>query len=178
MEAPAGSRPSVARPSRSWSRLAGPALPPEAAGGGVCAEGARHGAGPTRPAGPEGPGRRAAAAAGERAGPPGGGRGAGPPGRGHRFWGKYPTGERGATRPRPSSGPSSSRGSRSLPWGFISCLVGAGSPPTALCSRFAFSDNAAPGVLVTELSESAVPPWWYSHWGEGLGSWETVPLHR
>lgn len=95
VEAPAGSRPSVARPSRSWSRLAGPALPPEAAGGGVCAEGARHGAGPTRPAGPEGPGRRAAAAAGERAGPPGGGRGAGPPGRGHRFWGKYPTGERG-----------------------------------------------------------------------------------
>lgn len=102
---------------------ADPARQPEATGGGVYDEGARHGAGPIRPVGPEGLRRRPGA------GSPGRRRGEGPPGRGHRFWGKLPPRGKALHAGVPSP---------SLPGGFTPCSVGARSPPSALCSRFAF----------------------------------------
>lgn len=102
----------------------------------MCVQGAGRGAGPTRPAGPEGLGRKAAAAAaGERG--KAGGEARGLPARGYHFWGKFlPRGEEPACR-RPSSG-RLFPGKQLASLGFISCSVGAGSTPTALCSRFAF----------------------------------------
>lgn len=117
---------------------AGRARPPEAAGGGVCAEGAGRGAGRPGLRGPRGRAEGQRRPAGARPGQAGGrGRGARPPGRGHRFLGEFPPWGQGTARGGPSRRPSSSRGSRLLPWGLPSGPAGTGSPPTAQRPRFA-----------------------------------------
>lgn len=101
----------------------------------MCVQSAGRRAGPTRPAGPEGLGRKAAAAAGERGRAEGEARGL--RARGYHFWGKFPPRGEGPACRRPSRG-RLFPGKQFASLGFISCSVGAGSTPTALCSRFAF----------------------------------------
>lgn len=108
------------------------------------AKGSRRGAGPAwlsaadlRPGlqGPEGPGRPAAAAAGE----PGQGRARALRAEGTAsVWGESPARSKVAPCKLSSRRRSPSRRKCLLPWAFISCFVGAGSPRTALFCSFAF----------------------------------------
>lgn len=134
-------------PARSWSHLAGagPARPPEAAGGGVFAEGSLRGAGrawprqgqpPTWSAGARGAGTEVS---GGDLGEPGQGLARGLRAEGDASGESSQRREKVATRRRASGRQSSSRGSCLLPWVLNSCFVGAASPPPpARFSSFCF----------------------------------------